>query len=74
MPYRAMRVTKNTPIRRRGFDTWRTTLKTTTPTTRVVIARTEVMNIPPIAIPPRRAIRDIGAIMYSCRLPISFSQ
>ena len=37
-------------------------------------ARTEVMNIPPTAMPPSKAIRFIGAIMYNWRFPISFSQ
>jgi len=60
-----VRVTKNTARSKPAFagSSCSVTLKTTTPTTRVVIARTEVMNIPPSAIPPRRDMRDIGAIM-----------
>ena len=58
-----MSVTKNTARSRNGFATEKMTPNTTMPATSVESARTDVMNIPPIAMPPRSAIRFIGAIM-----------
>ena len=37
-------------------------------------ARVSVMNSPPTAMPSKTAIIELGAMMYSARLPCSFSQ